>query len=79
MPNREEVFKGSIHAATMGLAAAMSLYNGLEYHKRGKLHLAVNSALYGALWAFEGYQTWRHWRHVEPGGEQTDWHTAHLW
>lgn len=54
-------FKGSVHAVTGGLAATMCLYNALEWSRRHELRLACNMTIYGALWAFEGYQAWRHW------------------
>ncbi len=58
----ENDFKGWVHAAMGGIAAAFCAYSLMRWcATRGTRH-AVNAALYGPLWAFEGYQTWLHWR-----------------
>ena len=55
-------FKGGVHAVTAALAAAMGLYNLMEWSRRREARLALNALLYGTLWGFEVYQTYRHFR-----------------
>ena len=69
MPNREELFKGSIHYALGSLATTCLLYNALAWTTRRERRLAANAMLYAAITALEVYQTQLHWRRLDsPSG-----------
>ena len=58
----ENDFKGGVHAAMGGIVAFICAYNLMRWcTTRGTRH-AVNVGIYAPLLAFEGYQTWLHWR-----------------
>ena len=61
----EDDFKGGVHAAMGGLVAIMCAYNLMRWCATHSTRHAVNFALYAPLWAFEGYQTWLHWRTIQ--------------
>ena len=60
-PQTAEGIKGCVHIVLMGVSGVCLAYNAVAWCFRKDRHLAVNACLYGALTAFEAYQTTRHW------------------
>lgn len=65
MPDREELFKGSVHYALGSLATTCLLYNALAWTTKRERRLAINVMVYAMLTALEGYQTQLHWRRLD--------------
>jgi hypothetical protein len=55
-----EVLKAIVHAAALGLAVLMTLYNAAAWIRRREPHLAINSVLYAALTEWERQTVARH-------------------
>jgi hypothetical protein len=59
-PGSCESLKACVHAAALGLAAVMGLYNAAAWLARRESHLAVNAVCYGALVAWERHHVAHH-------------------
>ena len=59
-----EELKLGVHAAALGLAVVMGLYNAAAFLKRRERHLAVNTVLYSALTAWEQVHVAHHWAEI---------------
>jgi hypothetical protein len=57
-----ERFKGSVHAAAGTIVGAMAVYNAVAWCYRRERHLGWNAIIYGVGFAWEAYQTSRHFR-----------------
>jgi hypothetical protein len=55
-----ERFKGSVHAAAGTIVGAMAVYNAVAWCYRRERHLGWNAIIYGLGFAWEAYQTSRH-------------------
>jgi hypothetical protein len=55
-----ERFKGSVHAAAGTIVGAMAVYNAVAWCYRRERHLGWNAVIYGLGFAWEAYQTSRH-------------------
>ncbi|MBI3490793.1 MAG: hypothetical protein HY047_03215 [Acidobacteria bacterium] len=60
-----EELKLGVHAAALGLAVVMGLYNAAAFLKRRERHLAVNTVLYAALTAWEQQHVVHHWTEIQ--------------
>ena len=61
-----ESFKGSVHAAAGTIVGAMAVYNAVAWYYRRERHLGWNAIIYSLGFAWEAYQTSRHFRKPEP-------------
>jgi|SRR5712671_3083238 len=61
-----EELKLGVHGAALALAVVMSAYNAAAWLLRREKHLAINTALYSALTAWEFEHVMHHWR-ARPG------------
>jgi len=59
-----EELKLGVHAAALGLAVVMGVYNAAAFLKRRERHLAVNTVLYAALTAWEQQHVAHHWAEI---------------
>jgi hypothetical protein len=55
-----ERFKGSVHAAAGTIVGAMAVYNAVAWCYRRERHLGWNAIIYTLGFAWEAYQTSRH-------------------
>lgn len=67
-----EELKLGVHAAALGLAVVMGLYNAAAWLRRREHHLAVNVVLYGALTAWEQQQVAHHWAEIRRPRESAE-------
>ena len=68
-PGQAEHLKGGVHAVAGTVVGLMAVYNTVAWWYRRERHLGVNAAIYTAGFAFEVYQTSRHFRRPEPTRE----------
>jgi hypothetical protein len=61
-----ERLKGGVHAVAGAIVGVMAVYNVVAWWYRREKHLGVNAAIYTVGFAFEAYQTSRHFRHSAP-------------
>jgi hypothetical protein len=64
-PGQAERIKGGVHAAACTIGGVMAVYNAVAWWHRRDRHLAVNAVLYTAGFAWEIYQTSRHFGRPE--------------
>lgn len=64
-PGQSERVKGGVHAMAGTVVAVMAVYNAVAWWYRRERHLGVNAMIYAAGFAFEVYQTSRHF--YRPG------------
>jgi hypothetical protein len=57
-----ERVKGGVHAAAGAIVGVMAVYNAVAWWYRRERHLGWNTVIYGAGFAWELYQTSRHFR-----------------
>jgi hypothetical protein len=67
-----EELKLGVHAAALGLAVVMGLYNAAAFLKRRERHLAVNTVLYAVLTAWEQQHVVHHWDEIRRPRERGD-------
>jgi hypothetical protein len=65
-----EELKLGVHAAALGLAVVMGLYNAAAFLKRRERHLAVNTVLYAVLTAWEQQHVAHHWEEIRRPEER---------
>lgn len=65
-PGQAERVKGGVHAVAGTVAGLMAVYNTVAWWYRRERHLGMNAVIYTAGFAFEVYQTSRHFRHPAP-------------
>jgi hypothetical protein len=56
-----EELKLGVHGTALALAAVMCAYNAAAWLLRREKHLAINTALYSALTAWEVHHVAHHW------------------
>ena len=62
-----EELKLGVHGSALALAVVMCAYNATAWLLRRDTHLAVNTALYGALSAWEAHHVAHHWSALPSG------------
>lgn len=67
-----EELKLGVHAAALGLAVVMGLYNAAAFLKRRERHLAVNTVLYAVLTAWEQQHVVHHWAEIRRPSDRND-------